>query len=287
MTSEPQFFVGVGVAKAGTSWFGRYFADHPEVWFSPVKELHVFDQLLVPDCSVFTRRFDRRIERLASREVPHTDRTAGLLDGSLARRRMVEAPSLDETVDLYRQFFLERAGSVKARGEITPSYSLLPTAGYQAIRQAFPEAVFLLVLRDPVERFWSHLRFKQSREEGFDAIDQFESMLEGSGAAARNDYADLFGRLFPAVPPDQLLTLFYEDVFVDGSVAEVERVTARLGIEAVAPELSQVVKQSPPADLPHQLGQIASARFAGAYEATAAAFGRLPERWLRNRERAR
>ena len=43
--SMPQFFLGIGAQKAGTTWLGVYFARHPEVYFSPIKELHFFDAM--------------------------------------------------------------------------------------------------------------------------------------------------------------------------------------------------------------------------------------------------
>ncbi len=282
-----QFFVGVGVAKAGTSWFGHYFAAHPQVWFSPVKELHVFDQLLVPEhCGVFTSRFDRRIERLQGRQVPHTERTAGLLDGSLARRSMVEADSLDTTIDLYRSFFSERSAGSVACGEITPSYSLLPAAGYQAMLEAYPDAKFLLVLRDPVDRFWSHLRFKSGRQPGFDPIREFETMLAASGAALRSEYDDLLERFLPAVPEAQRLVVFFEDVFVDGDDAPVKRVSDALGLDYVTPDLGEIVKQSPSGSLPDEWAVLAARRFERAYAACIEAFGRVPDRWLRHQSLA-
>ncbi len=282
-----QFFVGVGVAKAGTSWFGHYFAAHPQVWFSPVKELHVFDQLLVPEhCGVFTSRFDRRIERLEGRHVPHTERTAGLLDGSLARRQMVEADSLEETVSLYRSFFTNRNAGSLACGEITPSYSLLPATGYQAILRAHPDAKFLLVLRDPVDRFWSHLRFKGGRQPDFDPFREFETMLASSGAALRSEYDDLLDRFLPAVPEAQRLVVFFEDVFVDGDDAPVKWVSDSLGLDYVTPDLGEIVKQSPSGSLPDEWAALASRRFAPAYAACIEAFERVPDRWLHNKSLA-
>jgi hypothetical protein len=42
--TAPPDFVGVGVQKAGTSWWFDLIADHPQVTAPPFKELHYFDQ---------------------------------------------------------------------------------------------------------------------------------------------------------------------------------------------------------------------------------------------------
>ena len=43
--AEAAYFVGIGAAKAGTSWLADYLAGHPEVALSPIKELHYFDAM--------------------------------------------------------------------------------------------------------------------------------------------------------------------------------------------------------------------------------------------------
>jgi len=39
-----KYFVGIGVAKTGTTWLAEYLKSHPEVCFSPIKEMHYFDE---------------------------------------------------------------------------------------------------------------------------------------------------------------------------------------------------------------------------------------------------
>jgi hypothetical protein len=36
------FLLGVGAQKAGTSWLYRYLKSHPEIFMSPIKEMHFF-----------------------------------------------------------------------------------------------------------------------------------------------------------------------------------------------------------------------------------------------------
>ena len=39
------FFVCIGAQKAGTTWLARILSSHPELFMSPVKELHYFDHV--------------------------------------------------------------------------------------------------------------------------------------------------------------------------------------------------------------------------------------------------
>ena len=62
----------------------------------------------------------------------------------------------------YRSRFADLRG--KARGEITPSYAILPPERIQLIHQNFPELNLIYVLRNPMERAWSQARMELARE---------------------------------------------------------------------------------------------------------------------------
>src|SRR5947207_15861690 len=36
-------FLGIGAARAGTTWLHSNLRRHPQIWLPPVKELHYFD----------------------------------------------------------------------------------------------------------------------------------------------------------------------------------------------------------------------------------------------------
>jgi hypothetical protein len=54
----------------------------------------------------------------------------------------------------YSSFFLEANNKVK--GEITPAYSILPVNRIRSIRAIMPEVRLIFLMRDPIERAWSH-----------------------------------------------------------------------------------------------------------------------------------
>ena len=42
-------FLCIGAQKAATSWLHKNLLEHPDVWMPPLKELHYFDYLYIPD----------------------------------------------------------------------------------------------------------------------------------------------------------------------------------------------------------------------------------------------
>ncbi|MDX1501686.1 MAG: sulfotransferase [Thermoanaerobaculia bacterium] len=118
-TSEPRWpnlFV-LGVAKAGTTSLASYLEQHPEIYFSPVKEPHYFSRV---------------------RPAPHL---AFLYPHVEDRERYLE---------LFRA-----AGDHRWVGEASTSYFWDGDA-LGRIRRVSPESRHLVVLRHPVERAYSH-----------------------------------------------------------------------------------------------------------------------------------
>jgi hypothetical protein len=112
----PNFFI-VGAAKAGTTSLYRYLRQHPQVYMSPVKEPNYFS-------------------RLAELNGP---------------QRFVETVT---DRDAYLALF-EGAAGYPAVGEGSNSYLGLEETA-DSIREQLPDARIVILLRDPIERAYSH-----------------------------------------------------------------------------------------------------------------------------------
>ena len=229
------FCIGVGAQKAGTSWLFNYLGCHPEIAMSPIKELHYFDQIYRPDlCSTWRKEFDRQaaesISQLASGETGSITNLQYLID----RVRMNVDPAA------YLEYFDRLATHGRSVvGEITPSYSLLPEVGFSALRNtilgaaATPRIVF--VMRDPVERFWSQCRFEApgSFEQSADKV--YERALRDPQFLERTRYDVTIARLRAVFGAEELLLLFYEDLF---DYATIERLCRFLHVAYVKPDVA-------------------------------------------------
>ena len=112
------FFVGIGAQKAATSWLADYLDGHPQVGFSPIKELHYFDAVYCPRfCGNYHRDMRKRLAKLAS-DIPSkpSEKWYRKLNTYGLRVRMMEKP------EVYREYF-ERLRRPEHRtvGEITPA----------------------------------------------------------------------------------------------------------------------------------------------------------------------
>lgn len=128
-----------------------------------------------------------------------------------------------------------RAGARPITGEATPYYLFHPLAAERAAG-LLPRARLIVVLRDPVERAWSHYRHEVAagREalEFAAALDAEAERLAGADLAvragdtgpaatrhrafsyaARGMYADQLATWLACFPRERLLVLFAEDLF--------------------------------------------------------------------------
>lgn len=160
MTIGPPDFVGVGVPKAGTSWWFNLIMAHPDV-YEPIKKEMLF----------FNRIFFKRFR---------------------------DQPCEDEDLEAYHRWFPRPPGA--KTGEWTPSYLF----SYQLppiLHRAAPNAKYLVLLRDPVDRYQSDISRRMPRRRLRNV--RYRGLARGFYAAELAPWEKVFD-------PSQMLVLQYE-----------------------------------------------------------------------------
>lgn len=293
--ADPRFaetgclFFGIGAQKAGTTWLHQYLRDHPQVCVPELfKEVHYWDTVRPPHT---TRYLDRAAER-ARRRRWHTA-VIRLVGGPAKRARerawarwLAALSAEDPGHRAYADMLFGGAGAdARATGEITPEYALLGTETFREMAALSPDARFVFILRDPLERALSGLRF-WIRAKGETATSASLSAhlalsLDGDPEEvfARSRYDLTLARLEAAVPRDRIGCFFYETLF---DQAEIDRLTDFLGIDPRPAEFSRRVHEGTGKDAVADPALIARAReeLAPVYDFAAARFGAaLPAAW--------
>jgi len=235
------FALGVGAQRSGTTWLSGYLMTHPQVFMSPYKELHVFDAMFAPEVSGYSR--EKRFNEL------HFWLNKLLTEGTCSGNDLasaIEKYALSLSEDTYLSYFRKYVRAEhRVMGEITPSYSLIPRNGFLFIRNFLVGAGLnpkvLFIMRDPVERLFSQLRFDQRR--GVKSVkDAYQSALSLPRITMRTRYDLTIANLRNEFKEDELLFLFYEELFCDRSV---EMICQFLGIEVRRADFSQRINASP------------------------------------------
>ena len=283
--SCPTILFCVGAAKAGTSWLHGYLAGHPDCHFRVIKELHYFDAL-------DTGKRDRPIDqhrtlrdgfraRLAKSQ-GDADRLRRQIDDRGDWLRVLERP--EEDTGAYLDYLTTGAGQARLVGDVTPAYALLSEDRLRRMAAIAPDVRFVYLLRDPVERLWSHVRMISARRSPEGTVIRrrtdriFNRTLRGeeSEIARRGDYRAAMEKLARAVDPARLKIAFYEELF-DGS--GVRALCDFLGLSWQAANTSQRVHAGQPLEILPEQRRIARHWLAPQYDYVAGTMGRLPEAW--------
>jgi hypothetical protein len=150
----------------------------------------------------------------------------------------------------------ERSGGMLLTGEASPYYMFHPMIP-ERIAAAVPDAKIVVLVRDPVERAYSHYLHEARR--GFEdltfegALDAEEARLAGEEARMRQDpayvsfehqhhsyiargrYMDQLENMMKHIPQEQILVLTSDDLFGD-SAATYHRVLEFLELPPFTPE---------------------------------------------------
>ena len=287
---EPVIMFGVGAAKAGTSWLHRYLDGHPQCHFRAIKELQYFNTFDQGDDALARQRC--RIEELKTRLVrevndpstpPHAlAKKIGKLSDVEHYLKILQKGREDRTA--YREYLFSGVGDARIVGDVTPAYSLLSEARVRSIASIGDDVRFVYLMRDPVQRFWSHVRMiarsrcKEPGEFTDRARNVFRRALEGEEdhIVVRSDYRGALARLKSAVAPSKLCVEIYENLFQGQALA---RICAFLGISYGQSNRDTYVNEGLPLEMTERQRVRAADFLAPQYEAVREYFGKLPAAW--------
>lgn len=213
-----------------------------------------------------------------------------------ARARLDKVlPKISDVIDTlslrdvgsYVDYLKRKTFGAAAFGEITPSYSVLPAAAFAEMGEALPGAHFIFIMRDPVERLWSHVRYFAERsakryQKQLDVDILFDKALRkpGGKSTRRSNYHRTIEELESAISADRILYFFYETMTSpETGPAEIRRLEDALGLKPVdlAQQLfKRPVNASPPATLGRELEAAAIDVFRPVYDFVEQRFGRQP-----------
>jgi hypothetical protein len=200
---EPDFLC-VGMVKAATDWLFDQLLHHPDFWIPPVKELRYLRQPIpVMDNTL------RKLSHYKPKGRPNT------YDPNLAFLK--EAAALagqPRDLDKYARLF--RFKDNRLSGDISPGYYDLEEDDIAEIAPQFPKLKVVLMVREPLERVWSHLSMRY-REGHFDAallddVNTFSRWFAESEVRRACFATQAARRWAEAAPATSFRHFFFDDV---------------------------------------------------------------------------
>lgn len=198
-------FICIGAQKAATTWLSANLARHPEIWLPFTKELHYFDMLAAPSADYWRANFAEKLSRMIARA-----KAASAPPRRVAYLESIADPALMFTPDWYRAVFAAKPAG-RITGEFTPRYATLPETAIDGMLRDLPQARFIYLIRDPVDRALSNFRMQLSRSEtnteDAAAVERFARDWLAARRFFASDYASLIPRWDARCGEDRLLYL--------------------------------------------------------------------------------
>ncbi len=141
----------------------------------------------------------------------------------------------------YRSHFdVDAGGDDRQLGEATPAYGSLASNAVQAVRDALPDLRLVMIVRNPIDRTWSHLcsRFGPGPNRPSEAFALRRALHQIHRRTTRdhNDFVATIDAWTSAFGRDQLHLMFFDDLVRDEQ-ASLRGLTDFLGLEPHAFDL--------------------------------------------------
>lgn len=219
-----KLFLSIGAMKSGTTWLYRQLEQHPNIGFSPEKELHFLAWRAGHRSHL---RLKYRLSRLANA------RTRAAAEGR--RLRWVELTWYADYLLMPRTWgWYERRFGDVAEAAYPADFSnltaLLDEADWQSLADRVADLRVVYMLRDPLDRIWSHLKAHYSSPADRKALAAMTRYVPDSRLADRelvshSQYAANLGRLLACLPRGRVHIVLFDQI-------ERDPLTLLRGIEA-------------------------------------------------------
>ncbi len=296
--TAPTILYCVGATKAGTSWLYRYLHDHPDCAMPAVKEAHYWDTFDAEKRDPQLVAYQARLAEMRAAQdqagaegrgwqVENLDRRINEMKALIAT---LEADRSDDSA--YAAWMMTGRDGALVVGDITPNYATLSDDDLVRMRDLSPSTKFLYLIRDPLDRLWSHIRMQARRQRQDHEVYEKKSnnilyrilnRNQETHILERGDYPKIIRKLRRVIPEGRLLIQFTEDLFTPDGLA---KLCAFLGIKPVKAEVARPANEGPEVVMLDKLRPRALGMLNEHYEWVARNVGPLPQRWQDNLARA-
>ncbi|MBL9051768.1 MAG: sulfotransferase [Tabrizicola sp.] len=268
----------IGAQRGGTTWLHAALQRFSDVWPSPIKEFHQFDQ-------TESAGFFRQHQALSVLQTDYVREADAEVRSGRVRMLLRHAFPPVQSWENYAAT-LEGAPEEKIVCDFTPAYATLDDRAVAEIHRVMPKVKVIFILRDPVDRAISGaLHELQMQGITQPTEPQVAACCVSADNLARTDYLQTLRTWAKHIPPEQMLVLFHDEI-VNEPAEVIGKVRNFLGLAAmeVTPALLAGLAQNDhPGMTPPDLAGIReqlSHRWRGQTAELATRFEGHPRLWL-------
>ncbi|MEL7250859.1 MAG: sulfotransferase domain-containing protein [Bacteroidota bacterium] len=197
-------FIVAGFPKCGTTWLYDRLRELPDFGMPTGKELHFFSR---------HQQYNLKGETGATRQTLNLRKLLlrnfgiGGVDFFLHYLKFWQSNE-----QLYLRLFDALTG---ISGDVTPIYSMLPIESVKRLARLVPETKIVFIMRNPVDRAWSHFRmYLRNNGKRFDKLEEEEMHWFFNRPLMRNrgGYREAIEKYQQCFPPENISIHFYDQL---------------------------------------------------------------------------
>ena len=256
--SKNTFVLGLGFQKCGTSWLYRYLQQSEKFDGGELKEYHIWDAIDIPIMSYNI--------------VKRPGLIRNMLDKSNYLRYHMQTDN-ESYFDYFESIFSD---TVTITADITPSYSGLQKSRlssiYSGFKQRYIDCKAVMLLRDPVDRIKSAVRYNLDRknyDEGIengetDFLQALEQYYKSEHCTIRTRYDKTIESVRGVFDREDIYIGIYEEMFDSDKI---DNVSNFVGIKAKYDFASvKVNKTKSPTTVNHEIEEKVKNFYSEVYE---------------------
>lgn len=250
-------FLSVGAMKAGTTWLYEQLKDHPEIHFTPEKEIHYFANKVGIENQLNHRN---RILKLKDILQKNSNGNAKFISQNLEEISWYSDYALDSEISNEWYVNLFKFNSNKTFcADFSNLYCQMDADGWENVRTSAKNVKVIYTLRDPLERLWSHYKFHMKwvnrEDEALDVgFEHFKELLDKHFFWINAEYAKNYELLKRSLSDDELMILYFEDFRErpEEMLSEVQRFLGIKEIAANSDKMNQKVNKTKSFEVPEE-----------------------------------
>jgi len=170
------------------------------------------------------------------------------------------------------------------KGDKSPNYCTIPLERIKFIRSIMPDVRLILMIRNPIERAWSHAAMNLMKFSGkkMEEISNSKFRRHFIRSQGRGDYPAILDRWLKIFPSEQLYVGFFEDISLCPKKL-LSEVFAHLGVSQDVDWKSfpyqRVINKGPKVPIPEQHRNFLELMYGRAIEDLYQRFGSKVENW--------
>jgi len=238
-------FLSVGAMKAGTTWLYTQLINHPDIYFTPEKEIHYFANRVGIENQL---KYSNRILKLKSTIDYCSGKDPDFISQCINKLEWYSIYANKKTIDnewYIKLFSLKK--DEKYCADFSNLYCQMDSDGWDIVRDVSKKVKVIYTLRDPFSRVWSHYKFHMKfigrEDEVLSAgFSNFRNLLEKHHFWVNAQYSKNYTRLLENLDKNELMLLYFED-FRKNPGAMLKSVQKFLEIREIAPAKENLNKK--------------------------------------------